>query len=390
MFLNQYKSKAVWRRFTGKRFKRSIRGAIKLQKRRCFLENKAARERAFLAKHIPCVKAPSKLSLSRAPIDDKTNKTPHTLFVEFKEQLEMCAKRAVEEKVNQLRISFEDTDILYAEACVILIATLDTIRSQYPLLKFSVVRPRKMISPANVTKFKPSFVDDVFCHVGLYKLLGFDYKTSSTGENVKSWHYVFSDEVDGSVTDPIFNELEKMGLQNTSVLYTGVIEGISNAVEHAYNKEICTGRELGIHRWWMLMAVRKNQLLIFVCDLGHGIPKTLRVANDHSLLINLFEKFKAAIDKSTDCMDIKVALHLRETRTKVSHRGKGGEDIKAFVSKIPNSQMMIYSNKGSYRYRNSGAGSVKKGYDQSEILYDNELSINGTLISWSIPLHKEV
>ena len=103
----------------------------------------------------------------------------------------------------------------------------------------------------------------------------------------KSWHYVCSDEANGDV--PILFLMNwKNGLANLSELYGGVIEGISNAVEHAYNKDIKTERNFVLKRWWMLIAEINDEFMLYVCDLGHGIPNTLRFNKDPSLLQAVF------------------------------------------------------------------------------------------------------
>ena len=177
-----------------------------------------------------------------------------------------------------------------------------------------------------------------------------------------------------------FDELEKMGLANLSELYSGVIEGISNAVEHAYHKDIETSRYFALKRWWMLIAEMNNEFMLYICDLGHGIPNTLRFNKDPTLLQAIFDKVKDLA--STDCRDIKAATLLKATKTKLSYRGKGGQDIKTFIDKTPHSLMNIYSNRGLYRYNNN----TKK---VKEVLLDNELSIEGTLLHWAIPFNKK-
>lgn len=195
---------------------------------------------------------------------------------------------------------------------------------------------------------------------------------------MQSWHYVFNDEVDGSITEPIFLELDKMGLKNQNELYSGVAEGIANAVEHAYNREIESEREFPLRRWWMLMSKFDNNLQLYVCDLGHGIPRTLRFKKDPKLLEAIFAKVKDLA--STDCKDIKAATLMRETSTGKYNRGKGTQDMKSFVEITKGSSVSIYSNRGTFRYNH--------GTRLREVVYENTLSINGTLLYWQIPLNQ--
>ena len=66
----------------------------------------------------------------------------------------------------------------------------------------------------------------------------------------------------------------------------------------------------------------------------------------------------------------------------MAYRGKGGQDIKTFIDKTPYSRMSIYSNRGLYRYNNN----VKR---VKEMLLENKLSIDGTLLHWAIPFKKK-
>lgn len=383
MFFN-FKNKRIWENFRKKKLSRSLKALNRKRRSRNYKLKLRIQEKKLKNAGVPCIKAPEVLALAPSVLNKKETQnggSEHTRFVRFKNELWRAAQEVSEKGINKLMISFAETRYLYADACILLIATIDSLQHQYKSLKFLLKRPDKTLNKYKPRKEKHiAFnVDAVFCHVGLYKLMGFDYKTNSTQRNVTSWHYILSNEVDGTLTTPIFKELEKMGLKNSSDLYSGVIEGIANAVEHAYNPMIESDRVFSVHRWWMLVAELDGNLMLYVCDLGHGIPNTLRFNKDQSLLAAIFEKVKNM--GSTDCKDIKASTLIKETRTKLSHRGKGGQDIKTFIEKTANSAMTIYSNRGTYRYNNQ-TSKVR------EILYDNELSISGTLLHWIVPIGK--
>ncbi|HDR0626815.1 TPA: hypothetical protein ACPDW7_001852 [Pasteurella multocida] len=301
----------------------------------------------------------------------------HEVFVSFKNTLErLCFEANSSER--QVRINFRETEVLSADACAVFIATIDTIRFSYPNLKFSIIRPKNKPNDYRIQNKMKYDVDAVFCHIGLYKLLGFNYTSSSSKQNVICWHYIQGNEADGSITKPLKDELENIGI-STSGLYRTWIEGISNAVEHAYNTTIPTKRSFPLKRWWMLLAVLDNEMSIFVCDLGHGIPNTLEYTQEERFLSRLWkEVLKLATKPTNDCLYIKAAAAIKESRTELEYRGKGSTDIKSLIKENKGSVLFIHSNKGTYTFAHTG----------NERCYENKSSINGTIIQWNIPLNK--
>lgn len=299
-------------------------------------------------------------------------------FITFKEELEEKARYAAQSN-SRLKLNFRDADVIDAAACSLLIAVLDTIKSQYGSLKFKVVRPKP--KPADYHKHNPYDVDAVFCHIGLYKLLGCNYTSHSSQENVKCWHYVFSDNTDGKITEPLLRELSQMGI-NTKGIYSSYIEAVANAVEHAYSNKVPTSRKFPLKRWWMLLAVIDGTLSLFVCDLGHGIPNTLEVTQEPAILSKVWGMLRAMLGPkanraTTDSAYIKASTLIKETRTALEYRGKGGADIRSFIDKTKGSKLIMRSNRGMYTYL---------GKEKRDILRESKYSINGTIIQWIIPI----
>ncbi|MFC0988605.1 hypothetical protein ACFGY4_02975 [Pasteurella multocida] len=351
----------IWRSIVNKR---TLRNLVSKEKRhrRNGGKNKYKRlqSKRVFQKYFFEILAPSKILLAKAV--DYT-------FASFKKELEDKTRLAAQSKV-QIKLNFRDTFVIDAPACAVLIATLDTIKAQYPYLKFKVIRPKH--KPYDNNKQSPYDVDAVFCHIGLYKLLGFNYTSSSSQENVKCWYFIQSDNVSGKITEPLLRELNKMGIKD---IYSSYIEAISNAVEHAYDENIPTKRIFPIKRWWMLMAVLEGKLSIFICDLGHGIPNTLEKTQKEPLLKRLWQRLQLSGKPTEDSLCIKASTLIKETRTELQHRGKGGEDIRSFIDKTPNSKLIIRSNRGMYVYN---------GKDRHEVLKESVYSLNGTVVQWVI------
>lgn len=294
-------------------------------------------------------------------------------FVLFKKEMEDKARLASQSH-RILKLNFRDTAVIDAPACAVLIATLDSLRNQYPGLKFSVIRPKA--KPADQRKRGPYDVDGVFCHIGLYKMLGFNYTSNSSQKNVKCWHFIQSDITDGSITEPLLKELKEMGV-DTKGMYSSYIEAIANAVEHAYAENIPTNRFFPIKRWWMLLALLDNELSLFVCDLGHGIPNTLEKTQQANILEKIWEKLRKLGSPTTDSIYIKASTMIKETRTGLGHRGKGGGDIRSIIDKTPNSSLIIRSNRGMYVYN---------GQNKPDLTKESIYSIDGTVVQWNLPL----
>ncbi|MEH8076971.1 hypothetical protein [Gallibacterium anatis] len=349
--------------------KRTLRNLISKQKRRRMnggkIKYKSIKKKKLFRRLCAEVYAPSKIVLAR--------EISH-IFVSFKKEIEKKAKLASQNH-QILKLNFRETSVIDAPACAVLIATLDTIRNQYPELKFSVIRPKP--KPADRRKRDPYDVDGVFCHIGLYKMLGFNYTSSSSQKNVKCWHFIQSDNTDGSITAPLLNELKAMGV-NTKGMYSSYIEAIANAVEHAYAENIQTHRYFPIKRWWMLLAILDNELSLFVCDLGHGIPNTLEKTQKASTLKKIWERLKQQLGKpTTDAIYIKASTLIKETRTGLGYRGKGGGDIRSIIDKTPNSSLIIRSNRGMYVYN---------GRNKADLVKESPYSIDGTIVQWNLPL----
>jgi hypothetical protein len=197
--------------------------------------------------------------------------------------------------------------------------------------------------------------------------------------NVKCWEVIRGQSVNAPKAGKMLQEIQTKLNVNVRQLYRPLIEAMSNAVEHAY--PIDTDEK----RWWMFASVSEinGGLTVLICDNGVGIPNTLEITQSETMLNTI--KKKLGIQLNSDEAYIKASLEVRQTRTELGHRGKGGGDMKSTIAKTEGSSLLILSNRGRYRY---GIKKLNRGIKQefeatSSISISR--SINGTLVEWSVP-----
>ena len=114
--------------------------------------------------------------------------------------------------------------------------------------------------------------------------------------------------------------------------------------------------------------------MIHFYDQGVGIPATLPLKYPkemiHSALRNL------GIIGSRDGEHILAAMEIGRTRTDLPNRGRGLNDLRAFVDQSGTGNLRILSRKGEYEY----------SADKSEVARNHKHSLGGTLILWSVSL----
>lgn len=304
---------------------------------------------------------------------DMYNPKNHTNFIRFKQDLQKQAKIVANSGPSAaLRICFRNTSHITAAAGLLMIATVDNIKNQYKSIKFKVTRPpnrRQGHESLNL-------VDSVLDHIGFYKLIDHEHiKRRCNAKSVTCWSYAYGDNASGEIAAKLIQNLSSYGIK-TNKLYRSCFEAVANACEHAYTDKIVPDIPFKLKRWWFFVGVLNDKITVLICDLGHGIPNTLEVTQDESLLTKIWNKLHLNSKPSEDCTLIRASTMVKETRTKEVYRGKGGADVKTFVDETENSSLIIFSNKGTYRYQ---------GKDKPSRAYDNSLSTGGTIIEWTIP-----
>lgn len=311
--------------------------------------------------------APAKIDLYKPRL--------HTEFIEFKHDLEAQAEAASRTNYTKnLRICFRNTTHITAAAGLLMVATVDNIITKHPKLSFKITRPPdRRTDPGTKTE---NLVDSVLVHLGFYELIGHGHiKRRCDAKSVTCWQYAYGDDASGEIAATLIQKLAIYGVK-TNKLYRSCFEAVANATEHAYTDKLTPEKPFNLKRWWFFVGVLNDKITVLICDLGHGIPNTLEVTQTTSMLERLWKKLNFASRPTNDCELIQASTIVKETRTKEEFRGKGGTDIKTFVDQTEDSSMLIFSNRGFYKYLGSNKPSVA---------LDNKMSVGGTIIQWTIP-----
>lgn len=193
-------------------------------------------------------------------------------------------------------------------------------------------------------------------------------------ETVRHWNYATGTRVD----DKPGNVLEKYEGRITPALMTkmqiGLTEAVLNSVHHAYR----AGRNDGCdcyneRRWWMFTREADGMLQVLVCDLGIGIPRSLPIRWDRSVIKNLRAVFSS---DGHDVAAIKTALVLGESSTGRKERGKGLPQIWNATQATADGTVGIMSGKG-YVMSKSTTGQESGTFGTALL---------GTLVSWRVPV----
>lgn len=307
----------------------------------------------------------------------------HFKTMDFMHKLEAASFQATRSN-STLRICFRETMIISAAAGILLLSTIEIIAKKYPNIKVSISRPPN--SKQNGEKGTVNVVHAVLERIGFYRALRLGPFKTKPFPHVDNWYIGSSTQVDGQNLADAIKITKDLGVK-TSELYRSGIEAISNAVEHAYSDKVPTEKVFPLKKWWIFVGIIDARLVILVCDRGHGIPETLPYTQSANLLAEIksylttFYKSKMSkIASDGDVAQIHAATLVQETRTKLGHRGKGGKDIKSFVKANKDARLIIFSNKGQYRF-------VKKNSRHVDLGYNDHHSIGGTIIEWSLPIN---
>jgi hypothetical protein len=174
----------------------------------------------------------------------------------------------------------------------------------------------------------------------------------------------------------IFGNTTSLAPAASSSIYVGVTEAMTNVTQHAYPIDENINPPWLRHRWWLTGHVNRlrQELLVIICDLGIGIPKTL--SQKFSMAqIREWLSFLPSIDPR-DADLIRAATILGETRTGKPNRGKGLKQMKGVIDQVGGGSLHVLSSYGDFTYSFPGRESIANLPEP----------LIGTLIEWRLPL----
>ncbi|WP_321837860.1 hypothetical protein [Pseudomonas kulmbachensis] len=324
------------------------------------------------------VSAPAKLDLY--------SPKNHEAFVNFLSDLRKSVKNH-----KKTFVSFRNSTRITASAGLMLVAETDRLLKAFPNSKIRCSCPPKVAD--GKYKNNENLVEGALNKIGFFSLIGQPNSSNSKSASVSMWKQLSGETADGSLADSLLKSLsDRISDASRKKIYRGAIEAIANCVEHAYPYARSDGLAILDSRWWMLVGIDNNSLCIIVCDLGVGIPETLPKKHPEKLLELIKDTF--GIFDSSDSEMIRASTHIRQTRTKLSNRGRGGKDFRSITKNFPTATLIIRSNKGAFFITGNEAKPLSaassrryvKGTKNMESTLEHKKSIHGTLIEWIVPL----
>lgn len=284
--------------------------------------------------------------------------------VDFLERL----RRHSRKKGVALILDFSETELVFATGAVLLVAEIDRALAT----RLAVVQARRC---------SQLVTDEILQHLGIYAKLGIRCSQEPQHESVIHWRVASGVYAEGKAGGSILESYEgRLAEGLTRGLYDGVVEAMTNTVQHAYADDVRGGRELRHsigRRWWIISEERDGMLTMCICDLGVGIPRSLPRSKTFSSRSVRDFKRNARLDNS-DGSAIAVAVRLGRTRTNLKERGRGLADIVAAVNLSDRGSVLISSNHGNF--------SAEKG---SERVNNSPHSIHGTMVHWKVPIKED-
>ena len=219
-------------------------------------------------------------------------------------------------------------------------------------------------------------VNQTLHQVGVYKICNVakgDTDFDAFAASVRHWRYATGERVNEQ-TSKAFETIEgRLTPELAKGMWKSVSEAVVNSVEHAYvEARGVDGPRMGHSRWWMFSQEKDDKLTVAVCDLGIGIPRSLPLNWQASMLQKLRDTFSG---EGSDSRSIRAALEVGATSTSASHRGKGLPQIWNTLRNVKGASISIMSNYGSLTWN---------GDDGEEFAHEHDTSIAGTLIIWTV------
>lgn len=313
----------------------------------------------------------------------RANRSPTGRRVVLPEVLSLIRSSEMREKLvdalAKIRRYVVDPQVRTVTLC------FDNVESLHPCgtLLFVAEVERLLAVEAGRSKLRCTYptnhvVEQLFQHIGLLQKLGLQPRIDKIeAENVIVWLYEVGDEDNlDSIVGSLPELLTTSGNKALRVAVTsGMTEAVANSAEHAYIHRRKDGTNISVpHRWWIFARREEDDISVCICDLGIGIPRSLRKTFPEEVASFFYNK---PGKKKDDHKMIELALTVGRSRTGKSYRGQGLKDILKVVKEQGVGLLKIYSNKGVYIY-DGKAGQLVSRSESSNIM--------GTLVQWRIPL----
>lgn len=202
-----------------------------------------------------------------------------------------------------------------------------------------------------------------FSESGFYKFVNYQGKEPLTTNN-DNLQIVSGNNSDPNLAQRISDfTAEKSGvsIRKCSFLYNMMIELMSNAHKHAYNKSAL------IPHWYCYAEHTGEDIVFTFMDTGEGIPATVK------------KRFTEIVDflgiKEENKYVISALNGEFRTSTNKKHRGKGMPKIREFCSTKRINDMRIITSKADVSVK-------EKAYDSREL----RVGLTGTLYFWKISI----
>lgn len=261
----------------------------------------------------------------------------------------------------RVQIRFDRTKKLIPTGTLLFVAMVDTLLDRYPAF-ISCNYPGDEV------------VEQLFQHIGLLEKLGNTPRKAVTADNVRFWKYIRGTSVELTEFKALF-ETFAGGLKGDvqAGLFEGMSEAVTNVIQHAYPPD-ADGSPAPESRWWMFAQNKEGKLNVAICDLGIGIPESLRRKPElRDVLPRMIWKFRRRLHNGL----IEIAVESHRSRTRLIHRGKGLPDMLSFARGGDVGGFLIHSQRGSFAYN---------AIAKTEGGRDFPATIKGTLIHWELPL----
>ncbi|MBP6437580.1 hypothetical protein [Acinetobacter towneri] len=285
-----------------------------------------------------------------------------------------------------INLDFSETEKMFVDGTLYLLAELDTLKSTNSDIKFKLKLSKDLI------------VNQVLKQTGILDLLNINLTfEEELDETVRYWKYSSGSKVELDLAEEMLNDFDEILSENSSKnIYNGITEALTNCHHHAYLEKRFINDPQKAKKWWLFSQEKDSKLTICVCDLGVGIPRSL-VRNSENVQKDWFRNLKAFLKShrekyDKDSASIKAAIEIGNTRTNLSNRGKGLNQIINQISTFceHKASIAIFSNKGSYI--------INKGMIEDRPITNLvngfsipfNKSIDGTVIVWQIPIDKQM